>query len=204
MNTKFKVAEQILEFIKYNKERDQRESVDIREVMLRMDQVANQYAKNNYLEKSKEGDRTVAPTYLVPFIGIEIETDDNGMSFIKIPSAYMQLSYGRGITLYEHGSNFRKMILQVNPYAFNGFANSPAGRMEGRLNYFVQQRKAIFCRDVSYGDDLIEKVDAVMAIVDMADLEDDDLYPIDPAVSADFVTDVASYFMAQTQDETKQ
>jgi hypothetical protein len=205
MITRNKIAEQVLEYVKTRRDRDQREVLDIREVFLRMDEVANGYARIGRLEMTREGVEDISACYLTTFPKVKVIKDDSRGSHIKLPSRYINISRGRGVTIYD--SKTGKLLVPVTRSSVQAYANSGAAGMQGRPTYYLEGEYAVFGQDMLKGPKVMPEVDVVMALVDVADIEDDVSYPIDMGIVGDFVAEVAGFFLAQpaTQvPETKQ
>lgn len=191
MITRNKIAEQVLDYVKVRRDRDQREILDIREVFLRMDEVANGYARIGRLEMTREGVEDIAACYLTTFPKQKVLAGNK----LKLPTRYINISRGRGVTIYD--SKTGKILIPVTRASAQSYSNSLASGMQGRPTYYIEGEYVVFGQDMLKGPKIMPEVDLVMAVVDVADIEDDVSYPIDLGVVGDFVAEVASFFLAQ-------
>lgn len=171
------------------------ETIDQREVIIRMDAIVNALAKEGFLENWKAGffDST-DESYLTRFEWLTCtDPSNNSPSTVQIPANYMSGPKNVGIEqVYfknDFSANTKKYFDPVIIKSFKDvslYRNNMAGNLEGRISCYPRTGTLYFDRggiNTTYG-----QIGMALRIRDSSVISDTDLYPI-PGDKEHFVID---------------
>lgn len=188
--------------------------IDLREIILSLDQMVNEEAKNGFFENWKIFNSTsVDEMYLTRWEWITVTDPTNkGASFFQIPAHYAVLPYNEGINQVYFSNDFTLGAKKkyFDPVIITSFQDVSANRntvgefLEGRISCYPRNGNMYFDRgqiNAKYG-----QVGIALVVRDASAIASDAPYPI-PADKQSIIINklVAMYRMrlAQPQDNIK-
>ncbi len=184
LRTKLFYGEQVL--LELNSQlRNRDEKIDIREAIIRIDAIVNQFAKDGILLNWRAGfTNSIEDQYTTTWENLSATDPANGEpSYVQIPAHYVQLPDNRGIEQVYFMNSYNAIKKKYfNPViirsykSFAAYRNNRAGRLEGRISCAPNDGYLVFDRgniDATYGPLAIRLI-----VRDSSAIADDAPYPI--------------------------
>lgn len=165
--------------------RNRDEKVDQREVILRMDAIVNQLAKEGFLENWKLGmyggnDEL----FLTRFEWLTVtDPANNAPSYVQLPTNWTSLPKNMGLDQVYFKNDFTAVtkkyfdpVIVMSFKDFSTYRSNMAGRLEGRLGCYPKNGNLVFTKggiNAVYG-----QIGLALLVRDSSTLGDTDLYPI--------------------------
>lgn len=191
-------AERILNEVYPVRSRD--EKIDIREVFLVMDSICNGLAKEGLLEFWKLGATGSVDEHWLTTFEWQTITDTTGQpSSAPIPATYMSLPGVQGISRVYFRNNlgnkkkYYDPIIVMQARDVENYRNTLGADLEGRLGVYPKNGTLYFTQSgvgAKHGTDLGMQ----LMVRSSGDIADDGLYPIDPAMEAEFLQRCVNWF----------
>lgn len=178
------------------------QAIDIREVYVVLDRLANKYAKLGLFENMRFDDKNVSPCYLTSFPNVQIYLDaQQNICCSDLPARFIQLPHDKGIDAIFPMSNRAKTFKPVPRGFISSFRKSKAKGLQGNDGYWVEGAKIYYT--IKYDGTAIEDVMIRLAIADSSAIAEDATYPIDPSMEQTIIMEALSYLLpneARPQD----
>lgn len=165
--------------------------IDIRDIYVILDRVANKYVRKSLTENMSDGDRQVGDSFIRAFNNVPIYYDaDRDLCYSVLPSRFVDLPNGKGIDMVAPMQNIGKAFYPVSRHHLSSFRNSPLmnkwyGFWEENDGY--EQRLYYSKKFDGTG---ITEVLVRLVIPGMEAVSEDAAYPIDPGMESDIVDEV--------------
>lgn len=184
LRTKLYYGEQVLlELSSQLRNRD--EKIELREAIIRIDAIVNQFARDGILLNWKMGyTNSIGDQFVTTWEFLTVTDPANGEpSYVALPSHYVELPDNRGIDQVYFQNSFSAVkkkyfdpIIIRSYKAFATYRNNRAGRMEGRISCAPKNGNLVFDRgniNATYGP-----IGLRMVVRDSSEIADDAPYPI--------------------------
>ena len=193
MATKKQIAEQALRILSGGHIKPDR-TLDIRELMLNLDQIRDARVRIDTLNSVKEGDYSVDEDYLSFYTPVAVTTTGEGMRIATLPVSTIALYGGLGVYQVTPVNNQEAPYIIIKPGEVGMLAGSSA----------VEHEDKVFCwviGDTMYFKNLAAGVSAVTMLLaasskDIAESAD---YPVPPDVEDDLLKQLVQMFGAAKQ-----
>lgn len=195
-------AEQVLNQVAGNGLRDRDEKIDIREVMIMVDQVVSELAKGNYLDNWKLGYGQMDEMYLTRWNGLTItDPGANINSYVPLPtSGYVSLPRNQGIYEVTFANDPTKVTRKYfNPIHIISqkdsitYRNNMAGALQGRVSAYINGRNLVFSTSkvgATYG-----LCNITLVVKDSSNFAETDPFPVDAAIEQTIIDRCVKYFI---------
>lgn len=178
-----------------NMDRSTDEQIDQREVILLMDQVANDFARQGLYLNMEDGDRSIGSNYITTFKNVEVKLDEDfDLFYCKLPAKYIELPFNKGINYVCPMQDRANPFIVIGTNSPSMYKNSPAGLLQGRKGCWPEEGKLYFQQEPK-----VDKVMIKLVITDASSISDDAPYPIDPSMEYKLIQEVVNLFMNATQ-----
>ena len=208
MRTKWSYAESVINELQ-NDYPGRDLKIDPREVLLRLDAMVNQMAKQGYIENWKMGNgANVDEQFITTWENIVVTDPGNGLpSYFTIPANYVALPRNGGIEQVYFmnpftGSKTRYfdpiIILSMRDIA--AYRNNMASSLEGRVSGYAKGRTFTFSKGgifAKYGN-----VGIRLAITDSSAIADGDPYPLAADIEQTVITELVQWFRERRAQPT--
>jgi hypothetical protein len=193
MATKKQIAEQAIRILSGGHLKPDR-TIDIREVMLNLDQIRDARVRLDVLNSVKDGSYTVDSDYLSFYSPVLVDTTTEGVRSCTMPASTVSL-YG-GLEIYQ--------VTPVNDLESPFIILQPGevGMMSG--SSALEHEDKVFCYKI--GEQMFFKnLDALVLSVSMLiavsgkEIAEDDEYPVPPDVEDDLLKQLIQMFGIQVQ-----
>lgn len=200
MKTKWAYAEEVINEMQ-NDYPGRDLKIDPREVIIRLDAMVNQMARNNYIENWKMGNGAMTDEQFITTWEWITPTDPaNGLpSYFTIPANYVNLPRNGGIeqVYFENsfsGSKTRYFdpVIIISQRDVVAYRNNMAANLEGRLSGYPKGRTFYFTKGnifSKYG-----RVGIRLVIRDSSAISDDDPYPIPADLEQPIIGELVKWF----------
>lgn len=209
MRTKWSYAESVINELQ-NDYAGRDIKVDPREVLLRLDALVNQRARNGYIENWKMGHgATVDEQFVTTWEWQTITDPANGLpSFFTIPANYVNLPRNGGIEqIYFENSFSGNKTRYFDPVIITSFRdlamyrNNMASNMEGRVFGYPKGRTFYFSKG-NIARDYGSNVGVRLAIRDSSAIGDNDPYPIPADIEQAVIGELVQWFRERRSQPT--
>jgi hypothetical protein len=180
--------------------RSREEKIDTREVIIVMDSICTAMCKEGLLEFWKLGETAgVDEHWMTTFEWNSVQDTIGQPSSVVIPATYASLPQVQGISrvyFRNNQSNKKKYfdpIIIMQARDVESYRNTMGGDLEGRLGVYPKNGILYFTQSgiaAKYGSDLGMQ----LFVRDATAIADDSLYPIDPAMEAEFIMRCVNWF----------
>lgn len=188
--------------------------VDPREILLKLDQLVNEYAKAGFLEnwKLRLGDG-VDDQFVTTFEWLTVTDPSNKMpSYVQLPAQYVNLPNNRGIDQIYFKNDFavakKKYFDPVIISSFkdvSSYRNTVGEYLEERIMCYPKDGYLVFDRgqiNYRYGD-----IGIRLVVKDSSAIGDNDPYPIPADIEKRVINELVAFYrerMKQPQDPVKE
>lgn len=187
--------------------------VDMREIVLKLDQLVNEFARQGWLENWKMnigGD--LDEMYLTTWDNLTVTDPTNKMpSYVTIPAHYVSLPKNQGINQVSFTNDFsvakKKYFDPIIITSFKDqstYRNTVGEYLEERISCYPKNGILYFDRGnifSTYGT-----ISLRLVVRDSSAIADDAPYPIDAAIEKRVINELVAFYrerMAQPQDNIK-
>ena len=165
--------------------------VDDREIILKMDEIANEMAAQGFFENWQAGDQTIGEGFITTFDDVTV-VDQKPNSYVDLPAKIIDLPRDRGLVeVYPtKKADVRFIIREFRN--IRRFANNPANNLDGRIGCYRTGQRLFF-----QANNIKERFGSIslrLAIVDAGQIGATDNYPIPANKDHMFVGKLVEWF----------
>jgi hypothetical protein len=194
MATKKQIAEQVMRILSGGHLKPDR-TLDIREVMLAVDQVRDAQARMTVYQNVKEGTYEVPEDYLEFFESIAVNSDPTkGLSYITLPVSTIDLPYGLGIYQISLPGSVEAPFKLVQT-GHLGLLNGSDAAANDQVTYCWPVGERVYFKNLAGGTSFVS---AILAQSSKEIAEDAD-YPVPPDQEGDLLQKVTQMFALHDQ-----
>jgi len=194
MSTKKQIAEQALRIISGGTPTVDSE-VDIREIMLLLDQVRDQRVRIDALQGRKIGDYNISSDYLSYYEDVDINTDTAKKArYITLPAAVIDLPDEMGVYSISPMQNQEINFIRVPSMAMPLYRGKQSFNTEATTYYWLIGNRVYFKNT----DPTLEKV-LVAMVASSKDIAESADFPVPPDVEAELIELVIQIFSVMHQ-----
>lgn len=187
--------------------------IDQREILLKLDQIVNEFAKAGFLENWKlNAGNGIDDQYITEWTGLTVTDPANKMpSTVALPAHYIDLPRNQGINQVSFTNSFSATTKKYfDPVIITSFRelstyrNTVGEYLEERISCYPRNGQLVFDRGnigATYGT-----VDIRLVVKDSSAIADDAPYPIPADIEKKVINELVAFYrerMAQPQDNIK-
>jgi len=212
LRTKWSYAEEVMlelrdQFIGRDMQLDQRE------ILLKLDQLVNEYARQGFLENWKLRLGTnIDDQFVTEWTALVVTDPSNKMpSYVSLPAHYVNLPDNKGIDQVSFTNSFSATtkkyfdpVIITSFKSLSTYRNTVGEDLEGRISCYPRNGKLVFDRGniaATYGT-----IDLRLVVRDSSAIADDAPYPIPADIEKKIINELVAFYrerMAQPQDNIK-
>jgi len=194
MATKKKLAEQVMRVISGGHIKPDR-TIDIREVMLFIDQLRDQAAKISVFNNIKQGDYSIDGDFITYHKDVTIVTDsDMNLRYMVLPENILALPHDLGIYMISPMQNQDKPFHRIQGVGGGLYRGMQSFENENNTYYWNIGKNVYFKNvDVSVSELLVALVETSQSITESAE------YPMPPDLEGEVVQRAIEMFGVQKQ-----
>ena len=165
--------------------------IDIREVMLLVNQAINKILKLEVAESFKAGLVDIPKCSLIQYTASVTADATNNRSFITLPVIPLTLPLDMGIWSISASNAAMTPYIPIPSQDVLVFQGANLSYLEGQIGYYVQGKKVFFTKDITLaGNGSISSVIINILASDFSQFADNDMLPISPEVESAVITEV--------------
>ena len=165
--------------------------IDIREVMLLVNQAINKILKLEVAESFKAGLVDIPKCSLIQYTASVTADATNNRSFITLPVIPLTLPLDMGIWSISASNAAMTPYIPIPSQDVLVFQGANLKYLEGQIGYYVQGKKVFFTKDLTLaGNGSISSVIINILASDFSQFADNDMLPISPEVESAVITEV--------------
>ena len=165
--------------------------IDIREVMLLVNQAINKILKLEVAESFKAGLVDIPKCSLIQYTASVTADATNNRSFITLPVIPLTLPLDMGIWSISASGAAMTPYIPIPAQDVLVFQGANLKYLEGQIGYYVQGKKVFFTKDLTLaGNGSISSVIINILASDFSQFADNDMLPISPEVESAVITEV--------------
>ena len=165
--------------------------IDIREVMLLVNQAINKILKLEVAESFKAGLVDIPKCSLIQYTASVTADATNNRSFITLPVIPLTLPLDMGIWSISASNAAMTPYIPIPSQDVLVFQGANLSYLEGQTGYYVQGKKVFFTKDITLaGNGSISSVIINILASDFSQFADNDMLPISPEVESAVITEV--------------
>ena len=192
MATKSTLSEQVQRiYARFLDKNNSSDVIDIREVMLLVNQSINKILKLEVAESFKAGLVDVPKCSLIQYTASVTADAPNNRSFITLPVIPLTLPLDMGIWSISASNAAMTPYIPIPSQDVLVFQGANLSYLEGQTGYYVQGKKVFFTKDLTLaGNGSISSVIINILASDFSQFADNDMLPISPEVESAVITEV--------------
>jgi hypothetical protein len=165
--------------------------IDIREVMLLVNQSINKILKLEVAESFKAGLVDVPKCSLIQYTASVTADAPNNRSSITLPVIPLTLPLDMGIWSISASNAAMTPYIPIPAQDVLVFQGANLSYLEGQVGYYIQGKKVFFTKDITLaGNGSISSVIVNILASDFSQFGDNDMLPISPEVESAVITEV--------------
>lgn len=165
--------------------------IDIREVMLLVNQAINKILKLEVAESFKAGLVDIPKCSLIQYTASVTADAPNNRSSITLPVIPLTLPLDMGIWSISASGAAMTPYIPIPAQDVLVFQGANLKYLEGQIGYYVQGKKVFFTKDLTLaGNGSISSVIINILASDFSQFGDNDMLPISPEVESAVITEV--------------
>jgi hypothetical protein len=165
--------------------------IDIREVMLLVNQSINKILKLEVAESFKAGLVDVPKCSLIQYTASVTADAPNNRSSIALPVIPLTLPLDMGIWSISASNAAMTPYIPIPAQDVLVFQGANLSYLEGQVGYYIQGKKVFFTKDITLaGNGSISSVIVNILASDFSQFGDNDMLPISPEVESAVITEV--------------
>ena len=189
--TKYQLPEQVLRILNSGDISHDNE-IDIREILLAIDQERDRLIRMRLKESLMQGEKTIPGDIVTAFDSIKIKKDKvKKLLFSELPARPMSLFNDMGITHVSYTTDQYNAFIKMpngSLSLYNGLLSSDIG---GRGGYWLEGDRIYYNKGV---DDCCGNTVILKMILNSGDVEPDELYPIPADLEIEVVRNVLQLY----------
>lgn len=188
--TKAKLAEQILRILNSGNPTNDND-IDIREIMLAIEQERDRLVRLRLFESLKLGDDTIPGDVISSFDNILIKKDhDKDMLYSELPGNPMSLPNDYGVWQVSYQKNQRDTFIRMPNGGMGLYGNLLASALGGREGFFVEGKKIYYNDNVQCcGSKILLKM-----VLSSGAISDDENFPIPSDLEAEVIRNILQLY----------
>jgi hypothetical protein len=192
MATKAIISEQVQRiYARFLDKNNPSDVIDIREVMLLVNQAINKILKLEVAESFKAGLVDIPKCSLIQYTASVTADATNNRSFITLPVIPLTLPLDMGIWSISASNAAMTPYIPIPSQDVLVFQGANLSYLEGQIGYYVQGKKVFFTKDITLaGNGSISSVIINILASDFSQFGDNDMLPISPEVESAVITEV--------------
>ena len=192
MATKSTISEQVQRiYARFLDKNNPSDVIDIREVMLLVNQSINKILKLEVAESFKAGLVDVPKCSLIQYTASVTSDATNNRSSITLPVIPLTLPLDMGIWSISASNAAMTPYIPIPAQDVLVFQGANLSYLEGQVGYYVQGKKVFFTKDITLaGNGSIISVIINILASDFSQFGDNDMLPISPEVESAVITEV--------------
>lgn len=192
MATKSTLSEQVQRiYARFLDKNNSSDVIDIREVMLLVNQSINKILKLEVAESFKAGLVDVPKCSLIQYTASVTADAPNNRSSITLPVIPLTLPLDMGIWNIAASNAAMTPYIPIPSQDVLVFQGANLSYLEGQVGYYVQGKKVFFTKDLTLaGNGSISSVIINILASDFSQFADNDMLPISPEVESAVITEV--------------
>ena len=192
MATKAIISEQVQRiYARFLDKNNPSDVIDIREVMLLVNQAINKILKLEVAESFKAGLVDIPKCSLIQYTASVTADATNNRSFITLPVIPLTLPLDMGIWSISASNAAMTPYIPIPSQDVLVFQGANLSYLEGQAGYYVQGKKVFFTKDITLaGNGSISSVIINILASDFSQFADNDMLPISPEVESAVITEV--------------
>jgi hypothetical protein len=192
MATKSTISEQVQRiYARFLDKNNPSDVIDIREVMLLVNQSINKILKLEVAESFKAGLVDVPKCSLIQYTASVTADATNNRSFITLPVIPLTLPLDMGIWSISASNAAMTPYIPIPAQDVLVFQGANLSYLEGQVGYYIQGKKVFFTKDITLaGNGSISSVIVNILASDFSQFGDNDMLPISPEVESAVITEV--------------
>lgn len=192
MATKAIISEQVQRiYARFLDKNNPSDVIDIREVMLLVNQSINKILKLEVAESFKAGLVDIPKCSLIQYTASVTADATNNRSFITLPVIPLTLPLDMGIWSISASNAAMTPYIPIPSQDVLVFQGANLSYLEGQIGYYVQGKKVFFTKDITLaGNGSISSVIINILASDFSQFADNDMLPISPEVESAVITEV--------------
>ena len=192
MATKAIISEQVQRiYARFLDKNNPSDVIDIREVMLLVNQAINKILKLEVAESFKAGLVDIPKCSLIQYTASVTADATNNRSFITLPVIPLTLPLDMGIWSISASNAAMTPYIPIPSQDVLVFQGANLSYLEGQIGYYVQGKKVFFTKDITLaGNGSISSVIINILASDFSQFADNDMLPISPEVESAVITEV--------------
>jgi len=194
MSTKKQIAEQAMRIISGGHLKPDR-TIDIREVMMALDQLRDARVRIDTLNNVKMGEYSVDSDYMTFYESVSVSTDAvKSLKYVTLPAAHLSLPYGLGIYQITPIGDMEDAWKIISAGEVGLLEGSPA--LEHELNvYCWAVGDKIYFKNI---DPSIAEV-TLLLVVTSSEIAEGATFPVPPDVEAELLQQLVQLFSVMQQ-----
>lgn len=192
MATKAIISEQVQRiYARFLDKNNPSDVIDIREVMLLVNQAINKILKLEVAESFKAGLVDIPKCSLIQYTASVTADATNNRSFITLPVIPLTLPLDMGIWSISASNAAMTPYIPIPSQDVLVFQGANLSYLEGQIGYYIQGKKVFFTKDITLaGNGSISSVIINILASDFSQFADNDMLPISPEVESAVITEV--------------
>ena len=192
MATKAIISEQVQRiYARFLDKNNPSDVIDIREVMLLVNQAINKILKLEVAESFKAGLVDIPKCSLIQYTASVTADAPNNRSSITLPVIPLTLPLDMGIWSISASGAAMTPYIPIPAQDVLVFQGANLKYLEGQIGYYVQGKKVFFTKDLTLaGNGSISSVIINILASDFSQFGDNDMLPISPEVESAVITEV--------------
>ena len=165
--------------------------IDIREVMLLVNQSINKILRLEVAESFKAGLVDIPKCSLIQYTASVTADAPNNRSSITLPVISLTLPLDMGIWSISASNAAMTPYIPIPAQDVLVFQGANLSYLEGQVGYYIQGKKVFFTKDITLaGNGSISSVIVNILASDFSQFGDNDMLPISPEVESAVITEV--------------
>ena len=136
--TKRKLAEQVMRIISGGSVKNDFQ-IDIREIMISIEQERDRLVKIELFNSMREGDPGIIGNFISTFSNVEVKEDkDKKLFYSDLPACPISLPYDKGVYQISYMQDQSSTFVRIPNGAIGLYNNMPSKKLLGREGYWVE------------------------------------------------------------------
>lgn len=165
--------------------------IDLREVILLINQSINKVLKLQVAESFKAGMIDVPKCNLIEYTCAVTAESGNNRSYITLPAIPLTLPMDMGIWSISAANGAMTPYIPIPAQDVLVFQGANLSYLEGKIGYYLQGKKIYFTKNITLtANGTVTSVVVNLLTMDFGQFGDNDMLPISPEVESAIIADV--------------
>lgn len=190
--TKSLLSEQIQRlYAKFLDRENPGDVIDLREVLLLVNQSINKVLKLQVAEYFKAGMMDIPKCNLIEYTAAVTADAGNNRAFITLPVIPLTLPMDMGIWSIAAATGAMTPYLPIPSQDVLVFQGANLSYLEGKIGYYLQGKRVYFTKNITLvANGTVTSVIVNLLTMDLSQFGDNDMLPISPEVESTIIDDV--------------